>query len=62
MFMSASRGTPARVRTQWQITLACTDRDAARQFLALHTIGCPDLGRFEDAPASSASASRWIPP
>ncbi len=48
---------PCRHASAWQeaiaevnaaVTLARTDRDAARQLLALLTIGCPTLDRFEE--------------
>lgn len=48
---------PAPYQSAWQaamteaeaeITLARTDRDAARRVLALFTIGCRTLGRFEE--------------
>ena len=35
-------------RANREITLARTDRDAARRVLALFTIGCRTLGRFEE--------------
>jgi hypothetical protein len=50
-------GQPSQHASAWQeaiaevnaaITLARTDRDTARQLLALLTIGCPTLDRFEE--------------
>jgi hypothetical protein len=46
------------------VTLARTDRDTARQLLALLTVGCRTLDRFDEERAylsASASPARNLP-